>query len=101
MCTPVVDLTTLPEILGSVVLPQILRIQLAVDGGEPIDISQEASPSLPEQGPAEVQVDYPILALPAGEHELCLTVFASDAGGTGEVETCSSVDAAGGRLTSD
>ena len=101
VCTPVVDVTTLPEILGSVVLPQILRIQLAVDGGEPIDISQEASPSLPEQGPADVQVNYPILALPAGEHELCLTVFASDAGGTGEVETCSSVDAGGGRLTSD
>ena len=56
VCTPVVDLTRLPEILESVVVPQILRIQLALDGGEPIDISDQASPRLPEQAPADVQV---------------------------------------------
>ena len=101
LCIPVVDLTRLPEILGSVVLPQILRIQLAVDGGEPIDISHEASPRPPEPGPADIQVDYPIVALSPGEHQLCMTVFASDAGGNGEVQTCATVDAAGGRLTSN
>ena len=101
VCTTVVDVSRLPDILESVVLPQILRIQLAVDGGEPIDISHEASPRLPEQGPADVQVNYPIVALSADEHELCVTVFASDAGGTGEVSTCATVDAAGGPLTSN
>jgi hypothetical protein len=101
VCTAVVDLTRLPAILESVVLPQILRIQLAVDGGDPIDISHETSPALPEQGPADVQVNYPIVALSPGEHELCVTVFASDAGGTGEVRSCATVDAAGGRLTSN
>jgi hypothetical protein len=30
-----------------------------------------------------------------------MTVFASDAGGAGEVESCSTVDAGGGRLTSN
>ncbi len=101
VCTPVDDLTRLPEILESVVVPQILRIQLALDGGDPIDISDQASPRLPEQAPADVQVTYPILPLSEGEHELCVTVFASDAGGTGEVRTCATVDAAGGPLTSN
>jgi len=105
ICTAVVDLTRLPAILESVVLPQIVRIQLAIDGDDPIDISQAASPSLPaatsEEGQAEVNVNYPIPALTDGEHEICMTVFASDAGGAGEVETCATVDAGGGRLTSN
>jgi hypothetical protein len=84
-----------------VVQPQILRIQLAVDGVDPIDISHAASPRPPEPGPAEINIDYPIGVLSPGEHEICMTVVASDAGGTGEVRTCATVDAAGGRLTSD
>jgi len=101
LCTAVADLTTLPDILQSVVFPQIVRIQLAIDGGEPIDISQHTTPRLPENGPAEIRVDYPIVPLEEGQHTLCMTVFASDAGGAGTVETCSRVDASGGRLTSD
>jgi hypothetical protein len=97
----VADVTRLPEILESVVLPQIVRIQLAIDGGEPIDIGDNSDPRLPEAGPADVDIDYPIVALDPGEHEICMTVFASDAGGAGEVKTCSTVDAGGGRLTSN
>jgi hypothetical protein len=78
-----------------------VRIQVTVDGGAPIDISHAASPQPPEAGPAEIDIDYPIVALSPGEHEICMTVFASDAGGAGSVETCSMVDAGGGRLTSD
>jgi hypothetical protein len=99
-CTTVADMTQLPDILEAVVVPQILRVQLTVDGGEPIDISQAATPSLPEPGPSTIQIDYPIPALPEGDHELCLTVFASDAGGPGSIESCSPVGSGGGRLTS-
>lgn len=101
LCITVVDLSQLPSILESVVSPQILRIQLALDGGEPTDISREVAPQPPEAGPVEIKVDYPIDALPAGEHRICMTVFASDAGGNGEVQTCATVDAAGGKLTSN
>ena len=101
LCTAVTDLSRLPAILETVVLPQIVRIQISVDGGEPLDIGDNSQPRLPEQGPAEVRVDYPIIALPPGEHAICMTVFASDAGGAGQVESCSTVDAGGGRLTSD
>lgn len=100
-CTAVVDLTQLPSILESVVLPQIVRIQLTLDDDEPIDISHATSPRLPEAGPASIEIDYPIVALSPGEHRLCITVQASDASGTGSVESCSPVDAGGGRLTSD
>jgi hypothetical protein len=101
LCTSVVDLTRLPEILESVVDPQIVRIQLTIDGGDPSDISHAAQPRPPEAGPARIEVDYPIGALTPGEHQICMTVFASDAGGAGSVETCSTVDASGGRLTSN
>ena len=99
-CTAVNDLSQLPEILEAVVEPQIVRAQLRIDDGDPIDISQRATPSLPEPGPTNIQIDYPIPALSEGDHRLCMTVFASDAGGPGEIETCSSVSSSGGRLTS-
>jgi hypothetical protein len=105
LCTAVIDLTQLPEILQAVVLPQMVRIQLTVDGGDPIDISLGTTPRLPEASAADrgatVDVDYPIVALGSGSHELCMTVFASDAGGAGDVESCATVDAGGGRLTSN
>jgi hypothetical protein len=103
LCTAVVDLTRLPAILESVVLPQIVQIQLAIDGEDPIDISHAAKPALPAsgEGETEVDVDYPIPALTEGQHRICMTVFASDAGGAGEIETCADVDAGGGPLTSN
>ncbi|HYN63019.1 MAG TPA: hypothetical protein VES36_00325, partial [Candidatus Limnocylindrales bacterium] len=100
ICTTVTDLTRLPEILGAVVVPQITRVELTIDGGEPIDISEAAAGSLPHSGPASIEIDHPIPALSAGNHELCLTVYGSDAGGAGSVRSCSPVDGAGGRLTS-
>lgn len=99
-CTTVTDLTRLPEILGAVVVAQLTRIELTIDGGEPIDISEAASGNLPHSGPASIQVDYAVPALTAGDHRLCLTVFGSDAGGTGSVASCSPVASSGGRLTS-
>lgn len=99
-CTTVSDLAQLPDILEAVVVPQILRIQLTIDDGEAIDISQAATPSVPEPGPSTIQINYPIPALSEGDHRLCLTVFASDAGGSGSIESCSPVGSSGGRLTS-
>ncbi|HEX6656060.1 MAG TPA: hypothetical protein VF153_07600 [Candidatus Limnocylindria bacterium] len=98
-CTSVADLNTLPTILKDVVSPQITRIELRVDGGDPIDISDSASPPLPVAGPAHVQVAHDLAKLGAGGHELCMTVFASDAGGTGSVESCSPAKPDGGPLT--
>ena len=98
-CTSVNDLDTLPDFLQAVVLPQITRVELTVDGGDPVDISDSASDPLPIAGPAEIQIDHDISTLGAGSHELCITVFASDAGGTGSVESCSPAKPDGGPLT--
>jgi hypothetical protein len=100
-CTSVSDLTTLPDILTAVVVPQITRVELRVDGGAAVDVSDSVSHSLPVSGPAEIEVNHDIAALGAGSHELCITVFASDAGGSGSVISCSPAKAAGGPLTSD
>ena len=100
-CTSVTDLTKLPDILEAVVVPQITRVELTVDGGDPTDISDASSQSLPVSGPTDIQIDHDIAALGGGSHELCITVFASDAGGTGSVKSCSPAKAEGGRLTAD
>ena len=99
-CTTVIDLERLPEILEAVVVPQITRVELAIDGGQPIDISATSSSTLPQAGPASIQISYAVPALAAGDHELCLTVFGSDPGGTGSVSSCSPASSNGGRLTS-
>jgi hypothetical protein len=99
-CTSVSDLTRLPDILKAVVVPQITRVELSVDGGAAVDVSDSVSHSLPVSGPAEIEVDHDIKALGAGSHELCITVFASDAGGTGSVKSCSKAKSDGGPLTS-
>jgi hypothetical protein len=100
-CTSVADLNTLPDILKDVVVPQITRVQLSVDGGDPVDISNSLSEgTLPVSGPTEIDIDHDIAALGAGDHDLCLTVFASDAGGTGSVQSCSRAKPDGGPLTS-
>jgi hypothetical protein len=100
-CTTVTDLAQLPEILGSVVVPHITRVELTIDGGQPIDLGESLSDTLPRSGPASVSIDHAIPALTAGDHRLCVAVYGSDAGGTGTVSSCASVDGAGGALTSD
>ena len=101
-CTSVHDLTTLPKILKDVVLPRITRVELSIDGGEPRDVTDAASQSLPIAGPAEISIDPQVAALGAGNHQLCLTVYGSDAGGTGSVKSCtSSAKPDGGPLTTD
>jgi hypothetical protein len=100
-CTTVADLSKLPDILEAVVLPQITRIELSVDGGGPVDISNASSQTLPVAGPTDIDIDGGIAALSAGSHELCVTIFASDAGGTGSVQSCSTAKAEGGALTAN
>jgi hypothetical protein len=100
-CTSVIDIEQLPDILEAVVAPQLLRVELSIDDGDGVDISEAATPAIPGSGPLTVDINYVIDTLPDGEHQICLTVFGSDAGGPGEVTSCSSVGAGGGRLTSE
>jgi hypothetical protein len=99
-CTTVSNLEQLPQILEAVVAPQLTRVELSIDGADPIDITESAAESMPRTGPASISIDHPIPALGDGSHELCVTVHASDAGGTGSVTSCSPVGSGGGRLTS-
>lgn len=99
-CTTVTDLEQLPQILEAVVVPQLTRIELTIDGGQPIDITASASETMPQTGPASIEVAVAVPALADGNHELCLIVHGSDAGGTASVSSCSSVGSGGGRLTS-
>lgn len=99
-CTTVTDLEQLPQILEAVVFPQLTRIELTIDGGQPIDITAAASETMPQAGPASIDIAVAVPALADGNHQLCLIVHGSDAGGTGSVSSCSPVGSGGGRLTS-
>jgi hypothetical protein len=98
-CTAVADISRLPRILEAVVEAQLLRVEISIDGGPAVDISEAAAPAVPRPGPATIDINHVIQALPQGDHRICLTVFGSDAGGPGSVTSCSPVSAAGGRLT--
>jgi trimeric autotransporter adhesin len=99
-CTEVPDLTKLPEILQKVVVPQLTRIELTVDGGEPVDVSASAGLDRPRSGPATIEIDHRLAALGDGDHRLCLTVYGSDAGGQGSIESCATARSGNERLTS-
>jgi hypothetical protein len=98
-CTTVADLTTLPEILEGIVASRLVSASLTIDGGPPIDVTATATPALPVNGPASVELEIEIPALGPGVHELCLTAGGIDAGGAGSVRTCSLTAAA--RPTAD
>ncbi len=90
-CTNVPDVGSLPDILPGLVGSQILSASLTIDGGDPIDISDQVDPPLPTGGPASADVAVEIPPLGPGVHEVCLTVTGSDQGGESSVTTCSLV----------
>lgn len=88
-CTNVKDVSNLPDILPEVIGSRLTRATLTVDGGAPIDISASFTPPLPLQGPASATFGAPLPPLADGIHDVCVTVYGSDALGEGSVESCS------------
>ncbi|MDQ4068985.1 MAG: hypothetical protein M3203_05875, partial [Actinomycetota bacterium] len=94
-CTQVTNLATLPDVLPGVIGAELARLTLTVDGGSPVDISADATPSLPQPGPVSVNYAVTVPGLGAGVHELCVTAHGTDGGGVGSVTDCHSVTVAG------
>lgn len=90
-CTRVQDVSNLPDILPEVIGTRLTRATLSLDGGPAIDISAAFSPPLPLAGPAGATFSAPLPPLVDGIHDVCVTVYGSDALGEGSVESCSRV----------
>lgn len=87
-CTDVPTVTTLPDILPAVIGSKITKVAYTVDGGEPVDLSEQLA--LPKAGPADLDLAFDLpAALGTGSHRVCLTVTGTDAGGSSSQTTCS------------
>ncbi len=93
-CTNVTTAASLPDVIPAVIKSQLTALQLGVDGGALVDISADATPALPQTGPASVTFSHDVNALTPGSHKLCVKALGSDAGGTGDVTDCIQVTVA-------
>lgn len=97
-CTNVPNIGDLPDILPSVLRSRISNASYTIDGGAAVDLSTQLS--LPIEGPQTVDVAVQLPDdLPAGAHEICLTVTGEDSGGTDSVTTCSDLVAVSGPVS--
>ncbi len=90
-CTNVPDVGNLPDILPDIITSRLTRLEVTVNGGAPVDISDTTTPPLPLNGPALTDYSFPLPPLSDGVHEICVTAHGTDSGGSGSVETCSQI----------
>jgi hypothetical protein len=89
-CTNVPDVATLPDILPGVIASKLTALNLRINGGAPIPITN-VTPGLPQDGPQSVNYTVDTPALTAGTYQLCVTASGTDGGGPGDVTDCHTV----------
>lgn len=87
-CTNVTNVDDLPQLLPAVIGSRITSATVSIDGGPEIDISGQLTPVLPISGPDSAEFDYKLPSNIDGSVEVCLTLNAEDAGGSGELINC-------------
>lgn len=91
-CYLVSDPSDLPALLPGIIAPTLNQLAIQVNGGPERPLSAaELSTPLPVQGPVDIQFDTAVSNLPAGSHEICIRLYAADAGGQGDVIECTTV----------
>lgn len=84
-CTVVASPEDLEDIVPGLISSTLDSIELSVDGGAGTAIPNGSiSLSLPQAGPIGVTFDTLAENLATGAHDLCVTAFGTDAGGTGD-----------------
>jgi hypothetical protein len=88
-CTHVIDPSNLPDVLPELVLPALNSLEISVNGGlaSPID-NVDIDPDLPIDGPASVSYTTSVFDLDPGDHQICVTAYGTDVGGSGCVTEC-------------
>lgn len=98
-CINVPNADNLPSILPDAIGSRLIRAELTVDGGSPIDVSDSLTPTPPITGPGSAAFAFALPSLPAGDHEICLTIYGADSGGESSVTTCSTLTRLDDELT--
>ncbi|MFC1874419.1 hypothetical protein ACFLYX_03860, partial [Chloroflexota bacterium] len=87
--TAVTDPSTLPDILPELIVATLESLEMMVDSATvPIDV---IDPALPAADPITATYSTTIYGLGPGEHEICVTAYASDAGGDGSITDCKTI----------
>ncbi len=97
-CYQVSDPSTLPNLLPGIIVPTADQMTVQVNGGEPIVITDsEISTALPQDGPVDISFETAVSDLPPGQHEICVNMKGTDAGGSATVSDCVSVTVTNGQ----
>ena len=96
-CTPVTNLSELPDIVPGIIASQLTELALSLDqtingaSDSPFVAltNAEIAPDLPVAGPANVNWTHTFPGLGPGDYEVCARATGSDGGGTGSVIECS------------
>lgn len=94
-CSQITDPSQLPDILPELLSSSLDAIEVSANGGPGVTVAPEAvSLDLPAAGAATATWIAAASGLGPGAHELCATAQGTDAGGTGSVTDCVTVNVA-------
>jgi hypothetical protein len=96
-CTPVTDLSQLPDVVPGVIASQLTEVAISLDqtlNGLPDSpfvalTNADIDPDLPQAGPVSVDWNTVLMGLDPGDYEVCARATGSDGGGVGDVIECS------------
>ena len=91
-CTQVTNPAELPDILPGLIVATLDSLTIEVDGGGEMPVDNACiDPDLPQIDPVSVTYSIPLYDLGPGQHEICVTAYASDAGGAGSLSDCKAI----------
>lgn len=92
-CHNVSDPGVLPTLLPEIILPTMTQLSYKINGGPELVFSPaDLTLSLPQDGPVDVAFSTHLTDLPLGTNELCVYMSGIDAGGSGRVSDCVTIN---------
>jgi hypothetical protein len=91
-CFQIPDPGNLPAIIPDLISTSLDKLEISVDGGAATQIANaDIDPDLPQAGPIAVDYSTTVSGLAPGDHEICVTAYGSDAGGSANVTRCETI----------
>ncbi|MDZ7679057.1 MAG: PKD domain-containing protein [Acidimicrobiales bacterium] len=87
-CEFVEDPGVLADLLEGLARPELQRLEVSVNGGEPVDVSGSVDVELPVRGPIEVGFAHLVEGLDGPVDEICVTAVGQRGGEALEATTC-------------
>jgi hypothetical protein len=92
-CQQVLNPADMADVIAESVGSTLDSLEISVNGGPASAIpNTEVSLGLPQDGPVTVSYTTEVTALDVGLHEICVTANGTDAGGSGSVTACVTIE---------